>query len=151
MTELHLTRTLAGLLWGGQNPSMQIPAHLSRAISSKPRWHPNETNISAQQNQTGSYSWIQSADGDESRASRFEAPSRQGSGEAHALARRASPSGPRKVKRKPVPRPITASGGQTGSPTRTPIVVSSKKPNAAGTKCLQFYFDRMAATSQGSG
>ena len=151
MTELDPARTLAGRLWGGKNPSMQITAHSSCAPSLQPRWHPNETNISAQQNQAGSYAWIQSADGNESRPPRFEAPSRKGPGEAHALVRRADPSGPRKAKRQPVPRLTTASGGQAGSPTSTPIVAFSKKRNAAGTKCLQFSFDRMAATSPGSG
>ena len=69
-----------------KNPPMQIPAHSSRATSLKPRWHPNETNISAQQNQAGSHAWIPGADGDEGRPSRIEAPTRQGPGEAHAIA-----------------------------------------------------------------
>jgi ribonuclease P protein component len=53
----------------------------------KPRWQSDETYISAEQIEAGSHPWIQSADGHQGRPARLEASSRQGPGEAYALAR----------------------------------------------------------------
>jgi ribonuclease P protein component len=55
-----------------------------------PRWQSNETYLSAEQIEAGSHTRIQSADGNEGRPPRIEAPTRQGSGEADAVRRRRS-------------------------------------------------------------
>ncbi len=69
----------------GSSPTKTNTVALTTRNQFKARWHPNETNISAQHSEAGPHSRIQSTNGLKGRSFSIKASSRQRSGEADTV------------------------------------------------------------------